>query len=125
VREVRLARRITHPDVARTHDIGEWHGHHFLTMELIEGDTLDDLLAARATAGVGVSEAVLVAIQLAEGLQAAHDAGVLHRDLKPANVMVERARAPGARSASTASAGSSSPTSASRGASTPAPTPPA
>jgi eukaryotic-like serine/threonine-protein kinase len=100
VREVRLARRITHPSVARTHDIGEHAGHHFLTMELIEGETLDQLLADRAaeddtlTGRLAVVEAMQIAIPVAEGLQAAHDAGVVHRDLKPANVMVEHARGP-------------------------------
>lgn len=94
-KEVRLARRITHPNVARTHDIGDADGSPFLTMELIDGQSLDDLIDARLEhAGpregpLAPDEAVEVAIPMALGLEAAHRAGVVHRDLKPANVMIE------------------------------------
>lgn len=98
-KEVRLARRITHPNVARTHDIGDCDGSAFLTMELIEGQSLDEIIDERLdVAGprdgpLTADEAVSIAIPMALGLQAAHDAGVVHRDLKPANVMIEVAEA--------------------------------
>lgn len=86
-REVKLARRITHPSVARTHDIGEHRGRNFLTMEYIAGRTL----AERMNEGspLPVDEAVSIALAVAKGLSAAHAANVIHRDLKPANVMIE------------------------------------
>jgi serine/threonine-protein kinase len=87
-REVRLARRITHPNVARTHDLGEAGGQHFLTMELIVGADLQSLLAREGRLETG--QALRIGLAIAEGLAAAHAAGVVHRDLKPANVLVER-----------------------------------
>jgi serine/threonine-protein kinase len=85
-REVRLARRVTSPHVARTHDIGVHDGVHYLTMELIEGESLKERLARE---GALPLEAVLrIGKSLAQGLASAHEAGVIHRDLKPANVML-------------------------------------
>ncbi len=85
--EVKLARRVTHRNVARTFDIGEHGDARFLTMELVEGESLATRLAR-----VGPHEATSaleLAKQLAAGLAAAHAAGVVHRDLKGANVVVE------------------------------------
>ncbi len=84
-REVRLARRVTHRNVARTHDFGEHEGQFFLTMELVRGESLDVVLARRRPE---VSTAVTVALQVAEAVRAAHEAAIVHRDLKPANVML-------------------------------------
>ena len=86
-REVRLARRITHPNVARTHDLGEHAGHLFLTMEYVEGEDLQSLLSRERP--LRPTRAARVALGVCEGLAAAHTAGVVHRDLKPANVLVE------------------------------------
>ncbi|MEQ9324878.1 MAG: protein kinase [Polyangiaceae bacterium] len=86
-REVKFARRITHPNVARTHDIGEHEGRSFLTMEYIAGRTLGDRM--RESSPLPVEEAVGVSLAVAKGLSAAHGANVIHRDLKPANVMIE------------------------------------
>jgi serine/threonine-protein kinase len=86
-REVRLARRITHPNVARTHDLGEHAGHLFLTMEYVEGEDLQSLLGRERP--LGAARAARIALAVCEGLAAAHAAGVVHRDLKPANVLVE------------------------------------
>ncbi len=86
-REVRLARRVTHRNAARTYDLGEWQGWLYLTMELVEGESLHDLARRQQ---IGPARAVNIAAQIAEGLAAAHDAGVVHRDLKPANVLIER-----------------------------------
>ncbi|HWB74568.1 MAG TPA: protein kinase [Nannocystaceae bacterium] len=85
-REVRLARRVTHRNVARIFDIGEHQGTFYLTMELVVGKSLADVLAARTRLEVG--EAIDIAKQIAEGLSAAHAVGVVHRDLKPGNVLI-------------------------------------
>lgn len=92
LREVKLGRRVTHRNVARTHDVGDHEGNLFLTMELVEGPTLEDVLEQRG-GKLGVDEASALCRQVLEGLAAAHDAGIVHRDLKPANVLVEGERA--------------------------------
>ena len=86
-REVRLARRISHPHVARTHDLGEHAGHLYLTMEFVEGEDLQSLLHREKA--LAVARAARIALAVCEGLAAAHAAGVVHRDLKPANVLLE------------------------------------
>lgn len=89
--EVRLARRVTHPNVARVYDIGEHDQLVYLTMELIEGETLRQLL--RREGALPKERAAQIALALCDGLVAAHAAGVVHRDLKPANVLLaERGR---------------------------------
>ncbi|MBD3221598.1 protein kinase [bacterium] len=85
--EVRLARRVTHPNVCRVYDIGEADGQHFLSMEYIDGEDLSSLL--RRVGRLTSERAVEVARQICAGLAAAHDQGILHRDLKPANVMLD------------------------------------
>ncbi|WP_239014494.1 serine/threonine-protein kinase [Archangium violaceum] len=86
-REVRLARRITHPHVARMHDLGTHEGQTFLTMEFVEGEDLRTLLARERP--LTAPRAARLALAVCEGLAAAHAAGVVHRDLKPANILVE------------------------------------
>jgi serine/threonine-protein kinase len=85
--EVRVARQVSHPAVCRVHDIGEVEGHHFLSMEFIDGEDLSSLL--RRIGRLPVDKATEIARQMCAGLAAAHDNGVLHRDLKPANVMID------------------------------------
>ncbi|HVT80454.1 MAG TPA: serine/threonine-protein kinase, partial [Phycisphaerae bacterium] len=85
--EVRLARQVTHPNVCRVFDIGEYQGEQFLSMEYVDGENLASLL--RRIGRVPHDKAILLARQLCAGIAAAHDRGVLHRDLKPANVMID------------------------------------
>jgi len=85
--EVRLARRISHPAVVRTHDVGESEGMHFLTMEYVEGLTARDLLDSRGR--LGVSAVLALAAQLTRALEAAHAQGVIHRDIKPQNLLLD------------------------------------
>ena len=85
-REILLARSITHKNVVRIHDFGEFDGHKYVTMPFVEGETLAAVM--RRTGPMPVRQVLALARQIADGLRAAHDAGVVHRDLKPENVMV-------------------------------------
>ncbi len=84
--EIRVARRISHPNVARTHDLGEADGIHFLTMEYIAGRTLRELIEGRDP--IALAPGIQIAKQLCRGLAAVHEAGIIHRDIKPQNIMV-------------------------------------
>ncbi|MBW7934653.1 MAG: protein kinase, partial [Gemmatimonadaceae bacterium] len=85
--EIRLARRISHRNVVRTHDIGDADGHLFVTMELVQGLTVRELLTTRGK--LGVASTLAVARQFAEALAVAHEAGVIHRDIKPENALID------------------------------------
>ncbi len=85
--EVKVALRITHPNVCRVYDVGEVDGAHYLSMEYIDGEDLSSLL--RRIGRLPEDKAVQIARQLCAGLGAAHEQGILHRDLKPANVMLD------------------------------------
>ncbi len=85
-REVKLARKVTHKNVARTYDIGEHQGLRFLTMEYLAGEPLSVVLSRAGS--LPLVRALAIAGELASGLAAAHEAGVVHRDLKPDNVIV-------------------------------------
>ncbi|MCX4246742.1 serine/threonine-protein kinase [Paraliomyxa miuraensis] len=87
-REVRVARRVTHRNAARTFDIGEYAGLRFLTMELVEGESLAQRL--RRERRLDPSDVVEIGRQVCDGLGAVHEVGIVHRDLKPANVLLER-----------------------------------
>ena len=84
--EVRIARRISHPNVCRIYDIGEADGLTFLSMEYVDGEDLGSLL--RRIGRLPADKALEIGRKLCAGLAAAHDKGVLHRDLKPANIML-------------------------------------
>jgi eukaryotic-like serine/threonine-protein kinase len=86
-REVKLARRVTHRNVARTFDIGDHQGTKFLTMELVDGEPLSALLAREVK--LVPQRATQIVAEICDGLSAAHAASVVHRDLKPENVMLE------------------------------------
>jgi len=85
--EVRIARQISHPYVCRVYDITESEGGHFLSMEYVRGEDLRSLLLR--VGRLPPERAAQVAWQIASGLMAAHEKGVLHRDLKPANIMLD------------------------------------
>lgn len=81
-REVKLARRVTHENVARVYELGQHEGTYFLTMELIEGRSLQGM------GPMSFEEAKPIVAGICAGLHAAHRAGVIHRDVKPENVLL-------------------------------------
>jgi eukaryotic-like serine/threonine-protein kinase len=83
--EARAAAGLNHPNIVTVHSVEHSGGVLFLTMELIEGQSLANLIPR---AGLAVGELLKVAIQLADAVAAAHEKGITHRDLKPANIMV-------------------------------------
>ena len=90
--EIILSRDIGHPNVLRTYHLGEFNTRKYLTMQWVEGQTLERLIAAEAPfdemTGVGI------AMRLAAALEAAHARKVLHRDVKPQNILVDRQHEP-------------------------------
>jgi eukaryotic-like serine/threonine-protein kinase len=85
-RELVLARQVTHVNVVRIHDIGESDGLRFLTMDYVEGRSLQQVLSAEGP--LPLDRTLPIMRQVAEGLRHAHQAGIIHRDLKPGNVLL-------------------------------------
>jgi DNA-binding response OmpR family regulator len=86
--EIRLARKITHRNVVRAHDLGEWKGTYFITMEHVKGITLEELLDRRGR--LGTASTLAIGTQLCDALAVAHEAQVIHRDIKPANLLIDQ-----------------------------------
>jgi serine/threonine-protein kinase len=84
--EIKLARRITHRNVLRTHDFGETSGTPYISMEYLEGVTLKELVHSRGALPLGVG--LGIAKQACWGIEAAHREGVVHRDIKPQNMLI-------------------------------------
>jgi serine/threonine protein kinase len=85
--EGRIAAALNHPNIVTLYSIEEAGGVRFLTMEFVDGQSLDRMLSP---GGLPLAEAFDVALALADALDAAHEKGIVHRDLKPGNVMVTR-----------------------------------
>jgi serine/threonine-protein kinase len=84
-REAKMLAALNHPNIATIHGLEQSGGMSYLVMELVSGETL----AERVKAGLlGIEEALKIAVQIAEALEAAHEKNIIHRDLKPANVKV-------------------------------------
>jgi serine/threonine protein kinase len=89
-REARIISRLNHPHICTLHDVGHQDGTDFLVMEYLEGETLAQRLMKGALA---VPDLLKISIDILDGLEQAHRAGVVHRDLKPGNVMLTKAGA--------------------------------
>ncbi len=87
VREARAQARLNHPNIATFHEVGEEGGRAFIVMEYIDGSDLSDRTGEESPP---IEDTLDLAIQLAEGLQAAHEHDIIHRDIKPRNIMVTR-----------------------------------
>ena len=85
-REAKMLASLNHPNIATIHGLELSNGTHCLVMELVPGETLAERI--KRGGAVPVEEALKIAVQIAEALEAAHEKGIIHRDLKPANVKV-------------------------------------
>jgi len=87
-REAEAMRRLTHPSVLSLYDAGEFQGAPYLVLPYVQGESLQDRLEREGP--LHPDDVIPIAIQVGEGLQAAHQLGLLHRDVKPANVLVDQ-----------------------------------
>lgn len=87
VQEAQAAAALDHPNICTVHEIDEAEGQTFIAMAHIKGESLRDKIAARP---LDINETLKIVIQIAEGLQEAHEKGVIHRDIKPANIMLAK-----------------------------------
>src|SRR5512136_306508 len=86
-REAQAASALNHPYICTIYDIDEHERQHFIAMELLEGQTLKQRILGMR---MGLDEILTVALEVADGLEAAHARGIIHRDIKPANIFVTR-----------------------------------
>ncbi len=87
-REMDLSRRVNHPNIARTLDVGEAGGVYFMIMEYIPGQSLYELVKREGGGPLRVPDTAKFFLKVLDGLEAAHSIGLIHRDIKPSNIMV-------------------------------------
>ena len=86
--EAQSAAGLSHPNIVNVYDVGDDKGLHYIVMELVEGITLKRFIERKGK--LEVKEAVGIAIQIAQGMEAAHDNHIIHRDIKPQNIIISR-----------------------------------
>ena len=87
-REARIASSLNHHNICSIYEFGEHDGLPFLVMELLEGETLRDRLSVAGEKGLPLEVLLDLSVQVTDGLQAAHEMGIIHRDIKPANIFL-------------------------------------
>jgi eukaryotic-like serine/threonine-protein kinase len=87
-REAQTASALNHPNICTIYEIEEHEGQPFIAMELLQGDNLRDRLSASKQETLPLPELLGISAQICDGLQAAHDKGIIHRDIKPANIFL-------------------------------------
>ena len=86
--EAQSAAGLSHPNIVNVYDVGEVEGIHFIVMELVQGITLKKYIEMKGK--LDIKEALNISVQIASGLQAAHDNRIIHRDIKPQNIIMSR-----------------------------------
>ena len=86
MREAQAAAGLDHPNVAAIYEVGEFQGRPFYAMQIVEGQSLKDVIAGK---DLPIDCLLEIGIQVCEGLQAAHDKGIIHRDIKPSNILLD------------------------------------
>jgi eukaryotic-like serine/threonine-protein kinase len=89
-REARIVSQLNHPHICTLFDVGQQDGTDYLVMEFLEGETLAERMERSHDRPLPLNEALVIAIQVADALDAAHRHGIVHRDLKPSNVMLTK-----------------------------------
>src|SRR5262249_35107459 len=92
LREIKLTRRIAHPNVVKVYDMGTWRDHKYITMEFIEGVNLEQW--RRLQPNVDVAAAARMMVDIARGLETAHSLGIIHRDIKPQTILLKDGKIP-------------------------------
>jgi tetratricopeptide (TPR) repeat protein/predicted Ser/Thr protein kinase len=85
-REAQATAGLDHPNIAGIYEVGEYNGRPFFSMQVVEGQSLRDVVTGKDLPTDRILE---IAIQICEGLQAAHDKGIIHRDIKPSNILID------------------------------------
>jgi serine/threonine protein kinase len=85
-REAQAAAGLDHPNIAAIHEVGDFQGRPFYAMQIVEGQSLKDVIAGKE---LPIDRILEICIQVCEGLQAAHDKGIIHRDIKPSNILLD------------------------------------
>jgi len=85
-REAQAAAGLDHPNIIHVYEVSEFKGRPFFSMQIVEGQSLRDVIAGR---DLPIERILQIALQICEGLQAAHDKGIIHRDIKPSNILID------------------------------------